>query len=53
MDTSVEQVVDAIVAACESIAALPYDSEPVDQLQHADIDDLRAAARERVGGAVR
>lgn len=28
-------IVEEIVAACESMAGLPYDGEPVDQLQHA------------------
>jgi predicted HD phosphohydrolase len=29
------EIVREIVAACESMAGLPYDGEPVDQLQHA------------------
>jgi predicted HD phosphohydrolase len=49
MDTAVEQVVGEIVAACESMAGLPYDGEPVEQLQHA----LQCAHLERVSGAVR
>ena len=30
-----EATVEEIVAACESMAGLPYDGEPVDQLEHA------------------
>src|ERR1700753_3218497 len=30
-----DALVDEIVAACESMAGLPYDGEPVDQLEHA------------------
>ena len=29
------EVVDEILAACESMVGLPYDGEPVDQLEHA------------------
>jgi predicted HD phosphohydrolase len=29
------QTVDEIILACQSMAGLPYDGEPVDQLQHA------------------
>ncbi|HLW94341.1 MAG TPA: hypothetical protein VKS25_03100 [Solirubrobacteraceae bacterium] len=29
------ETVDEILAACESMAGLPYDGEPVDQLEHA------------------
>jgi gamma-butyrobetaine dioxygenase len=35
-----QRIVAETVAACESMAGLPYDGEPVDQLQHA----LQAAA---------
>jgi predicted HD phosphohydrolase len=35
MGMTVEQTVAEVVAACESMAGLPYDGEPVDQLQHA------------------
>jgi predicted HD phosphohydrolase len=38
--TDAEAIVTETVAACESMAGLPYDGEPVDQLQHA----LQAAA---------
>jgi predicted HD phosphohydrolase len=31
----IEATVDEIVAACESMTGLPYDGEPVDQLEHA------------------
>lgn len=43
----VDDVVGEIVAACESMAGLPYDGEPVDQLQHA----LQAAALARADDA--
>ena len=33
--TDVDLTVDEIVAACESMVGLPYDGEPVDQLEHA------------------
>jgi predicted HD phosphohydrolase len=42
----VSQVVDEIVAACESMVGLPYDGEPVDQLEHA----LQCAALAREHG---
>jgi predicted HD phosphohydrolase len=35
VDGRLRETVDEIVAACESMAGLPYDGEPVDQLQHA------------------
>ena len=38
-----------IIAACESMAGLPYDGEPVDQLEHA----LQCAALARGGGGER
>ena len=44
---SVDEIVAEIVAACESMAGLPYDGEPVDQLEHA----LQCAALARAGGA--
>lgn len=44
-DDRVQATVDEIVAACESMAGLPYDGEPVDQLQHA----LQCAALARSG----
>lgn len=31
----IEQTVQETIAACESMAGLPYDGEPVDQLEHA------------------
>ena len=43
----VDEVVREIVAACESMVGLPYDGEPVDQLQHA----LQTAALARDEGA--
>lgn len=43
----VDDVVGEIVAACESMAGLPYDGEPVDQLEHA----LQAAALARAEDA--
>ena len=33
--TNVDTTVDEIVAACQSMVGLPYDGEPVDQLEHA------------------
>jgi predicted HD phosphohydrolase len=42
---SVDQVVEEIVAACRSMVGLPYDGEPVDQLEHAL--QCAALARER------
>ena len=33
--TAVETTVDEIIAACRSMTGLPYDGEPVDQLEHA------------------
>jgi predicted HD phosphohydrolase len=44
MDTP--QTVDEIIAACESMQGLPYDGEPVDQLEHAL--QCAAIAREEV-----
>jgi gamma-butyrobetaine dioxygenase len=46
MTADVGTTVDEIVAACESMAGLPYDGEPVDQLQHA----LQCAALARPRG---
>jgi predicted HD phosphohydrolase len=46
---AVEAVVEEIVAACESMRGLPYDGEPVDQLEHA----LQSAALARASGADR
>lgn len=43
----VERTVDEICAACESMAGLPYDGEPVDQLSHA----LQTAALARAEDA--
>jgi predicted HD phosphohydrolase len=43
---NVDEVVDEIVAACESMVGLPYDGEPVDQLEHA----LQSAALGRSEG---
>jgi predicted HD phosphohydrolase len=45
--TDVETTVDEIVAACESMVGLPYDGEPVDQLEHAL--QCAALAREQHG----
>ncbi len=42
---NVDEVVDEIVSACESMVGLPYDGEPVDQLEHA----LQSAALARDG----
>jgi predicted HD phosphohydrolase len=44
--SDVRATVAEIVAACESMAGLPYDGEPVDQLQHA-LQSAWLAARER------
>ena len=44
--TSVQATVEEIVDACRSMAGLPYDGEPVDQLQHA----LQCAHLARTGG---
>jgi predicted HD phosphohydrolase len=33
--TGVETTVEEIISACESMIGLPYDGEPVDQLEHA------------------
>jgi predicted HD phosphohydrolase len=49
MDRAIEEVVDEIVAACESMVGLPYDGEPVDQLQHA----LQCAQLAREAGGER
>jgi predicted HD phosphohydrolase len=35
VDRRVDQAVEEIFAACRSMAGLPYDGEPVDQLEHA------------------
>jgi gamma-butyrobetaine dioxygenase len=45
----VDEVVDEIIAACESMVGLPYDGEPVDQLEHA----LQCAALARAAGGER
>jgi predicted HD phosphohydrolase len=45
----VDDVVEEIVAACESMVGLPYDGEPVDQLEHA----LQCAALARAAGGER
>jgi predicted HD phosphohydrolase len=42
---TVDDVVDEIVGACRSMVGLPYDGEPVDQLEHA----LQCAALARDG----
>lgn len=42
----VQNAVDEILAACESMVGLPYDGEPVDQLEHA----LQCAALAREHG---
>jgi predicted HD phosphohydrolase len=47
MNDEVEAVVKEIVEACASMVGLPYDGEPVDQLQHA----LQTAALARAEGA--
>ncbi|MBV8219987.1 MAG: hypothetical protein JO325_16095 [Solirubrobacterales bacterium] len=49
MSRRVEETVEEIVAACKSMAGLPYDGEPVDQLEHA----LQCAALARGGGGER
>jgi predicted HD phosphohydrolase len=46
---SVDEVVEEILAACQSMVGLPYDGEPVDQLEHAL--QCAALARERHGDA--
>jgi predicted HD phosphohydrolase len=43
---AVDEVVEEIVDACRSMAGLPYDGEPVDQLEHA----LQCAALARSAG---
>jgi predicted HD phosphohydrolase len=43
----VEAILDEIVDACQSMVGLPYDGEPVDQLQHA----LQTAALARAEGS--
>lgn len=43
---AVQDTVEEILAACRSMAGLPYDGEPVDQLEHA----LQCAALARSGG---
>ena len=48
-EREVEDTVQEIVCACESMAGLPYDGEPVDQLEHA----LQCAALAREGGGER
>ena len=47
MTPGVEDVVEEIVGACRSMVGLPYDGEPVDQLEHA----LQCAALARAGHA--
>jgi predicted HD phosphohydrolase len=42
-----ESILEETITACESMAGLPYDGEPVDQLQHA----LQAAALAAASGA--
>ncbi|MBV9804762.1 MAG: HD domain-containing protein [Solirubrobacterales bacterium] len=44
--SAVESTVEDIVAACRSMVGLPYDGEPVDQLEHA----LQCAALARLHG---
>lgn len=44
---AVEHTVQEIMSACESMAGLPYDGEPVDQLEHA----LQSAALARARSA--
>ena len=46
MSRRVAETVEEIVAACQSMAGLPYDGEPVDQLEHA----LQCAALARGAG---
>lgn len=48
MSRQVEQTVREILAACESMVGLPYDGEPVDQLEHAL--QCAALAREHADG---
>ena len=43
------ECVEQIVAACRSMAGLPYDGEPVDQLEHALQCAAIAAAEGPVG----
>jgi predicted HD phosphohydrolase len=43
LDTTVIATVQEILGACRSMSGLPYDGEPVDQLEHA----LQAAALAR------
>jgi predicted HD phosphohydrolase len=45
--TAAEETVEEILAACRSMVGLPYDGEPVDQLEHAL--QCAALARERHG----
>jgi gamma-butyrobetaine dioxygenase len=45
--TASETTVEEIISACESMAGLPYDGEPVDQLEHAL--QCAALAREQHG----
>ena len=47
MSGEVEAILREIIAACESMVGLPYDGEPVDQLQHA----LQSAALARAESA--
>lgn len=47
MDQRIDDAVHEIITACESMAGLPYDGEPVDQLEHA----LQCAALARREGA--
>lgn len=44
--TAAETTVEEIISACESMVGLPYDGEPVDQLEHA----LQCAALAREDG---
>jgi predicted HD phosphohydrolase len=45
MTAGVDDTVQEIIAACESMVGLPYDGEPVDQLEHALQCAHLAAAR--------
>jgi predicted HD phosphohydrolase len=45
-ESEVEATVEEILAACQSMVGLPYDGEPVDQLEHA----LQCAALARAHG---
>ena len=45
----VDATIEEILLACRSMTGLPYDGEPVDQLEHA----LQAAALARAAGAER